>query len=156
MLIPAIFTICFNMVALVAIMCSLQSNTRKYSTHALKPNERFRIIATFMVLFGVTWVFGFLVISNDIVAFQYLFCVISGIQGLYIFILYCVRNSKVQIYWSALLQGKSITDIRRSSTTKLQKKRAATIDMSLSDTQNYSFASTPGLNRVAANQQRKK
>jgi len=73
-----------------------------------------------MILFGLTWLFGFLTIDNDIVAFQYLFCIASSIQGLYVFVFYGLRNKKIRLYWTALLRGKSPQFIQRSSTKQLQ------------------------------------
>ena len=61
--------------------------------------ERLRIIIAFALLLGLTWVFGFLVVSNDIVAFQYIFCVLSTLQGFFIFLFYCVRNKNIREAW---------------------------------------------------------
>ena len=71
-----------------------------YSHNAMTPRERLRIIAAFILLFGSTWIFGFLVVSNDIIAFQYIFCVLNSLQGFFVFLFYCVRNQNVRKAWS--------------------------------------------------------
>ena len=123
-LLPVVTTMLFNIVALVAIMMSLKSSSQKYTTHALTPSQRARIITAFMILFGLTWVFGFLVINNDVVALQYLFCAISTLQGMYVFVFYGLRNQKVRLFWMALLRGESPHFIQRASTRQLNGKRA--------------------------------
>ena len=120
---PAAFIILFNIISLVAIMFSLKASSQKYTTHALTPKERLRIVTAFLILFGITWIFGFLVINNSMVVFQYLFCIISSIQGLYLFIFYGIRKKKVRLFWMALLSGKRPSSIQRTSTRKLNKKK---------------------------------
>ncbi|XP_071497049.1 uncharacterized protein [Diadema antillarum] len=48
------------------------------------------------VLLGLTWVFGFLAIEDAAYIFQLLFCVINSLQGLVVFILFCVRQEDVR------------------------------------------------------------
>ncbi|KAI8490097.1 hypothetical protein Bbelb_321670 [Branchiostoma belcheri] len=52
-----------------------------------------------MVLFGLTWVFGFFFVIDDNTArtvFAYLFCICNTLQGLFIFIFHCVMREDVQ------------------------------------------------------------
>lgn len=104
---------------------SLKGTSEKYSTNALTHKQRLRVIAGFVILFGITWVFGILVVINDSIPLQYLFCVLSGLQGLYIFLFYCIRNKKVRRFWFGLLRGENIKEMQRASTRKKPKLRKA-------------------------------
>lgn len=122
---------CFNIVALFAIMRSLIFTPGKDSVNALKFHERFRIAVVFMVLFGVTWVFGFFVVNNGNVVFQYLFCILSGLQGLYVMIAYCVRNKKIRLYWMAMLRCHNLNHVRKMTSMKLKNKGTFTTDTTI-------------------------
>ena len=43
-----------------------------------------------MVLLGLTWLFGIIAIGDAKLAFQYLFCIFNTLQGLFVFILFCI------------------------------------------------------------------
>ncbi|KAK7481932.1 hypothetical protein BaRGS_00026840 [Batillaria attramentaria] len=52
------------------------------------------------VLLGVTWVFGLLSIDDTSqVVFNYLFAVFNSLQGLFIFLFYCVFNKNTRAAW---------------------------------------------------------
>ena len=100
---PIILVLIMNYIALVSIIFALQKSSERYKHNPRGFRDRLRIIAVFTSLFGLTWTFGFLVLSNDIVAFQYILCIISGSHGLFIFLYYVVRNEKVRKLWSVKL-----------------------------------------------------
>ena len=111
---PIAIVLMFNIISLVAIMFSL-NKTQKNSSSTLSMKERLRIAVGFMILFGITWAFGLLVINNDIIVFQYLFCITGSLQGLYIFGFYCVRNSKIRGFLSALHRGEKLREIQNKA-----------------------------------------
>ena len=47
-------------------------------------------------LLGSTWIFGFLS-NGDSIVFQYLFVILTSLQGFFIFMMYCVLNKEVGI-----------------------------------------------------------
>ncbi|KAK6186491.1 hypothetical protein SNE40_008520 [Patella caerulea] len=51
------------------------------------------------IYLGLTWVFGFLAISDARLPFQYIFTVLNSLQGFLIFILFTARDKKVRDYW---------------------------------------------------------
>ncbi|XP_033109223.1 adhesion G-protein coupled receptor G6-like [Anneissia japonica] len=56
-----------------------------------------------MMLLGLTWIFGFLAIDeSDTVRdlFQLIFCVCNSLQGLFVFLLFCVRRRDVRDSWA--------------------------------------------------------
>ncbi|KAK6186540.1 hypothetical protein SNE40_008560 [Patella caerulea] len=54
------------------------------------------------IYLGLTWVFGFLAISDARLPFQYIFTVLSSLQGFLICILFTARDNKVRDYWKQL------------------------------------------------------
>ncbi|XP_033097281.1 adhesion G-protein coupled receptor G6-like [Anneissia japonica] len=74
---------------------------------AIKPKrelliKRFQNAVAVSVLLGLTWVFGFLAIGSDSSAryvFQVLFCFFNSLQGLFIFVLFCVRQKEIRDEW---------------------------------------------------------
>ncbi|XP_055958783.1 adhesion G protein-coupled receptor E5-like [Patella vulgata] len=62
------------------------------------------IMASFMwmLMEGLTWVFGFLAISDARLVFQYIFTVLNSLQGFLIFILFTARDKNVRDYWKQL------------------------------------------------------
>ena len=106
---PIAIVLMFNIVSLIAIMLSL-NKTQKKSLYSLSMKDRLRIVVGFVILFGVTWVFGLLVINNDIIVFQYLFCITGSLQGLYIFGFYCIRNPKIRGFLTVIFRGEKRTE----------------------------------------------
>ena len=115
-ILPVCLTLLINSIALVVIMRSL--NKKKTVKRTLSKNERkesmrrIRIILIFCIIFSLTWLSGVPVLLSDQPVFQYIFCGVNTLQGVYIFLAYCVRNKKVVRYWRQFLGGKSIRQIK--------------------------------------------
>ncbi|XP_022084125.1 uncharacterized protein LOC110975718 [Acanthaster planci] len=59
--------------------------------------KRLQNMVSVSVLLGLTWAFGLLaVIESSTFAFQILFCVFNSLQGLFIFLLFVVRQDKIR------------------------------------------------------------
>ena len=101
----------FNIISLAAIMFSLNTTQRNTSS-ILSMKDRLRIVVGLMIVFGITWAFGLLVIRNDIIVFQYLFCTTGSLQGLYIFGFYCLRNPKIREILAELPRGEKLRQIQ--------------------------------------------
>ncbi len=52
-----------------------------------------------MFVLGVTWIFGFLALSDTRLVFQYMFCIFNSIQGFLIFIMHNIREKVVREAW---------------------------------------------------------
>ena len=48
------------------------------------------------IIFGITWVFGFLAVEEARGAFQLLFCIFNSFQGVLIFVLFCYAQRDVR------------------------------------------------------------
>ena len=62
--------------------------------------------AAILVVLGLTWLFGVLAIRDAKLVFQYLFCIFNSIQGLLVFIFYCVLSSETKAKYRKLFGGK--------------------------------------------------
>ena len=120
-LIPITLVLLFNTMCLLAIAYTLIFKTNNVANSKPMDNKvRFRIIFGFIVLFGITWVIGFFVISNDIIIFQYIFCSLSCCNGLYVFFFYGIRVKKNRWAWCKLLKCQTLKEIQRLYTKKNQ------------------------------------
>ena len=108
---PIAAALMFNIMSLVAIMLSL-NKIQINSPSMLPMKDRLRIVVGLIIVFGITWAFGLLVINNDIIVFQYLFCITGSLQGLYIFGFYCLRNPKIREILTAFLRGEKLRQIQ--------------------------------------------
>ncbi len=68
------------------------------------------------VLLGLTWVSAFfIIIEGTNFAFQIIFCVLNSLQGLFIFLLFCVRQKEVRRAWRAWCCCRKDDGRRKSS-----------------------------------------
>ena len=117
---PVALVMLLNLFSIISIMVALHRSSKMYPHNAINAYHRLRIVAAFILLFGLTWFFGFLVISNDFIAFQYIFCVFNSLQGFFLFIFYGVRNENVRKSW---LDKFYSYRVRRAFSTSAGTKR---------------------------------
>ena len=96
---PVGVVLMLNVFSIVSIVLALNKSSKAYPHNAINAIHRLRIIAAFALLFSLTWLFGFFVVANDIVAFQYIFCILNSLQGFFVFVFYGVRNENVRKSW---------------------------------------------------------
>ncbi|XP_041374649.1 uncharacterized protein LOC121387560 [Gigantopelta aegis] len=88
---------------------SSQSNTQRHLVSI-------RASVFCFILLGLSWMFGYLAISDARVVFQYVFTVTNTIQGFLIFLLFTARDKTVRDSWKSLCCPKQKT--AASSTAK--------------------------------------
>ncbi|XP_072051536.1 adhesion G-protein coupled receptor G6-like [Amphiura filiformis] len=89
--------------------------TRKEMTERKRKEIKKRVqnaLAISSVL-GLTWVFGLLSLTHKDAAltFQILFCICNSLQGLFVFVMFCVLNQEVRKIWSNYYCCKGTRDI---------------------------------------------
>lgn len=92
---PALFIILVNIVILSAVMRTTWAtfvDEKEYG--GLKSATK--TFGAVIPILGITWVFGVMAFNESLVAFQYIFAITNSIQGVLIFILYCVVNNEVR------------------------------------------------------------
>ncbi|XP_028411952.1 adhesion G-protein coupled receptor G6-like [Dendronephthya gigantea] len=94
---PAVVVFVGNIVAFCAIIRSILGSFNHKTTGYHKARRGIAIT----VLLGLTWPFGFLAIGDFKLAFQYLFCILNTLQGLFIFVFFILlpfgTNGKLRI-----------------------------------------------------------
>ncbi|XP_038060762.1 uncharacterized protein LOC119731635 [Patiria miniata] len=77
---------------------SIKSSTDR--TQRQEVTRRLQNALAISVLLGLTWVFGLLsLVQTANFAFQVLFCIFNSLQGLMIFLLFCVRQQEIRQAW---------------------------------------------------------
>ncbi|XP_076077326.1 uncharacterized protein LOC143047887 [Mytilus galloprovincialis] len=100
---PALVIVLVNLVILVLVirtlfrtMSSKPGRSQQSKSRLEKTKSGVRSICVLAPLFGVTWVFGVLSMSKDLVVFQYLFAIFNSLQGFFIFVFHCLMDKRVK------------------------------------------------------------
>lgn len=109
---PVLLILLGNFIAFVLIIRSLgKSGTNVNAGRKTSGiTQARRGIAILMVL-GLTWLFGVLAIRDAKLYFQYLFCIVNSLQGLLVFIFYCVLQKDTRKKWKSLCSRKRNANI---------------------------------------------
>ncbi|XP_078702564.1 uncharacterized protein LOC144928211 isoform X2 [Branchiostoma floridae x Branchiostoma belcheri] len=102
-LLPAGLILLFNTIVYIMVIsklvCRGRTKGRVADPRQGGTKQQLRIAIAVMVLVGLTWIFGFFMISDGRIVFSYLFCIFNSLQGFFIFIFQCVRQKEVQNLW---------------------------------------------------------
>ena len=106
---PVTVIIVGNIVAFCFIIRSLLTSSSKVTSSVQKASgfQQARQGIAIMVLLGLTWLFGILAINDAKIAFQYLFCIFNTLQGLFVFILFCILPTTIREQLRGLLRKKT-------------------------------------------------
>ena len=74
-------------------------------------------IVSVMTMFGLSWLFGALSVSQAAIVFQWLFVLFSTTQGLVLFIFFCVIGTDAREEWKKLLSCYRYQGAKTSTTT---------------------------------------
>ncbi|XP_072924138.1 adhesion G protein-coupled receptor E3-like [Hemitrygon akajei] len=112
---PVCFVILVNTVLLFSTLYLLRRhfNSRNKEVSKLKETKTLTIkAAARMFVLGSTWIFGILQVDKSTAVFSHLFTVINSLQGLFVFLIYCVFNR-----WVVDELRKWLTSKQKSITT---------------------------------------
>ena len=105
---PVVLILVVNSIAFALIIRSLLKAGSKVAADKRATGlQHARRGAAILVVLGLTWLFGVLAIRDAKLVFQYLFCIFNSIQGLLVFIFYCVLSSETKAKYRKLLGGKN-------------------------------------------------
>ncbi|XP_071954829.1 adhesion G protein-coupled receptor L3-like isoform X2 [Antedon mediterranea] len=112
---PALAIILVNIITLffvVKLIFQRSSRRKNESQHAVTAVKGAFIL---LPILGLTWLFGILSVdSKTTMLFQYLFVIFNSLQGLSIFLVYCVLNTEVQNAWKRQRDRKKRTSLMTS------------------------------------------
>ena len=126
-------SVIFALVIRVLILHSLKKQHGKKMDKKNAENVKRLLISIFgiMFLFGLTWVFGALTISDASTAFQFLFAIFNSLQGFFIFVFFCVLGKEARELWLQFLcRGRKIPWITSSTTDSQPRRGGATLSTS--------------------------
>ncbi|XP_076347019.1 adhesion G protein-coupled receptor L2-like isoform X2 [Tachypleus tridentatus] len=107
---PVGFVILVNTVFFIMSLRSAFSvKIRNQQTQAIKTINILKGSFSLMVLLGLTWIFGFFLTSEKTMVMAYIFLVLNGLQGVFIFIFHILVNEKYRNRLLSVLTGKRET-----------------------------------------------
>lgn len=109
---PLFAVLIFNLIIFIIVTKVLITHKRKQMERTKEDNKKVVIgtvktmisIVSIMVIFGLSWIFGALSISEAAVVFQWFFVILSTTQGFVIFIFFCVVAKDARKEWKKLLR----------------------------------------------------
>ena len=114
---PMSISLLYNIGVLITVVHTMRArnkNIQSTKAGSAKSVSILTITVSLSVLLGLTWIFGFLVLIHDHIAFQYIFTILNSLEGFAIF-LHIVRGEEAWKVISGLF----------SSTKRSTGKRAA-------------------------------
>ena len=109
---PVLFILLINFIAFVLIIRSLgKSGANVAAGRKTSGITQARRGIAILVVLGLTWLFGVLAIRDAKLYFQYLFSIVNSLQGLLVFIFYCVLQKDTRKKWKSLCSRKRKTSI---------------------------------------------
>lgn len=136
---PIIAVLLFNCTIFVLVIRVLiKHSQKKFGNKHRKDkktveNVKRLLISVFgiMFLFGLTWLFGALTISDASLAFQFLFAIFNSLQGFFIFLFFCVLGKEARELWLQFLcRGRKIKWITSTSESTQPRKGGAPVSSS--------------------------
>ncbi|XP_072050890.1 uncharacterized protein [Amphiura filiformis] len=124
-----VLVLLFNFVIFFMVMQRLTCGRKSKRTNKKMAREtwkRLQNAVTISVLLGLTWIFGFFtIIDSAVFELQLVFCIFNSLQGLFIFLLFCVRPKEVRFAWRAWFSGSTIRRFSMSSYLSNTRKRTS-------------------------------
>ncbi|XP_021930378.1 uncharacterized protein LOC110834968 isoform X3 [Zootermopsis nevadensis] len=120
---------------IISFTCARQkfeSNQQQYSLLISK----LRMSICIFVLLGLSWVFGFVRIVVPEIAFSYLFCITSTLQGFLIFLFFVVQERKAKGMWVSLI-CKWYGAVPQSWQDTHTNKTKTSVDLTLESAQSH-------------------
>ncbi|XP_059150160.1 adhesion G protein-coupled receptor L4-like [Physella acuta] len=141
-IVPVLLIILINFATIVQVLRVMQGTKHMMSQTAKeKAKITIRTIGLLSPVLGVTWVLGVLSVNEDSVVFQYLFAILNSLQGVFIFIFYCIVPQQVKKSLLALIQ-KTYLRLTSAIQSRINIKKKPDVRHKLSSTQTPSVSDT--------------
>ncbi|XP_050392607.1 uncharacterized protein LOC126811152 isoform X2 [Patella vulgata] len=114
---PVLFVLLINFIAFALVLrqlCGLQAKKLTKSDRSDKLSK-LRGAVGVVILLGLTWIFAIFAIGPLRTVFSYLFAIFNALQGLFIFVFYCVFKRDALNSWRRLLPCCEVIDEKSSS-----------------------------------------
>ena len=132
---PIFTVLAFNAVIFVMVISVLVKHAKKSKTKVLSKDSAdkkvtLRLLISItgvMFLFGLTWIFGALTISDASLVFQIFFVLFNAFQGFFIFLFFCVFSREARELWRETLScGRYKSKLLHTSQARFTPSTGAT------------------------------
>ncbi|KAL5254006.1 hypothetical protein ACHWQZ_G013687 [Mnemiopsis leidyi] len=125
---PLLIMVLFNCLVFFRVLWTIIKNKHSRSKGSMKPGQRLvelRIIFSIMSLLGLTWIFGVIQVSTPHIVLEYLFAITNTLQGVAVFVFYCLYNTNIRQALWRVLHGQSLNESASNSSSqqKMKKRR---------------------------------
>nr|XP_054768439.1 adhesion G-protein coupled receptor G2-like [Lytechinus pictus] len=144
LLFPLAAVLLLNIVCYILVMKTLTCSRMKIRVTKIEKGKlhdlatRLQQALAIGLLTGLTWLFGFFAIGRMSAVFTWLFCICNSLQGLCVFLLFCVFRPELRRAWRKQLCPSSIRPKRRSAAKSSELDNIRSRSTSLRDTYNRS------------------
>lgn len=119
---PIILVIVINTIILIYLFrTSMSSTTIRNKSEREKIKSGAQAVCLTTPVFGITWVIGIFAVHEDTIVLQYLFTIINSLQGLFIFLTFCIFCK--QFRQAVIKKYERFTDLRSTSRTFQTKSK---------------------------------
>lgn len=125
---PIGIVLIINFVLMILAFRGIYASSQKTKSKQMSLKRKIRMVVACISIMGLTWVFGIFAIGDAKIPFQIAFTVFNSLQGVFIFIFYCLLNPKVQNEWRKCLCGDA--GELSSSSQRSQKSNTSSSFMS--------------------------
>ncbi|XP_064603973.1 adhesion G-protein coupled receptor G2-like [Liolophura sinensis] len=103
---PLAVVLVFNIFCFIRVAISIR-NVPNMKTAKIQANRNHaKVYFRLSILLGFTWIFGFVAVALQLEVLWYIFVILNGLQGVSIFIAYCL-NRRILIMMKTLCCGKT-------------------------------------------------
>ena len=90
----------------------MESSRTRNASKASETKKRVQNALAIASLFGLTWVFGLFSLIHEDAAFtfQILFCIFNSLQGLFVFVMFCLNKAEIRAIWRVWFRCQNYED----------------------------------------------
>ncbi|CAJ1099247.1 adhesion G-protein coupled receptor G6-like [Octopus vulgaris] len=141
---PVVIILIFNFILISLVTWRLISPQRNKRFDRKRSIVRVLGLVGLLFLFGLTWVFAFFAVSEAATVFRYLFLVCNTLQGIFIFVFYCLYKKDTRDGVKEFVIKRKRANPWKFTTGKSTEDNYATIpDEALTNEEQYAEASGP-------------
>ncbi|XP_060559574.1 adhesion G-protein coupled receptor D1-like [Ruditapes philippinarum] len=112
---PALCIIIFNGICLIIVIRTMfKTKAMETKTVSEKIKTSFRSLCVLLPVMGVSWILGIFYVHDSFYFIQYIFAILNGLQGFFIFLFHCILNEQVK-------KAIQLRNRRRSSVKEILK-----------------------------------
>ncbi|XP_053397660.1 adhesion G protein-coupled receptor L3-like [Mercenaria mercenaria] len=116
---PALVIIFFNIICLFIVIRTMFQLT---AVKSKKTSEKVRTslwsLCVLVPITGISWILGIFYVNDSFYFIQYIFAILNGLQGFFIFLFHCLLNKQVKNAYKLHARKKSATYLSTNPTSK--------------------------------------